>query len=87
MQSWPVSPLFFFFNSLALEIVLLTHHPLHRVSGLRKKRKKAKMEPSLTKSETSKAISQETPEARSHAASPETITQEISVVDAALVGA
>ncbi|KAH9178392.1 telomere stability and silencing-domain-containing protein [Lactarius sanguifluus] len=41
-------------------------------AGLRKKRKKAKTEPSLTKTETSKAVSQETPEACSHATSPQT---------------
>ncbi|KAH9038594.1 telomere stability and silencing-domain-containing protein [Lactarius hengduanensis] len=56
-------------------------------AGLRKKRKKAKTDPSLTKSEESKAVSQETPEARSHATSPQTSTQEISVVNTALVGA
>lgn len=69
-----------FFSSLAQEIVLLTHHPASCL-GLRKKRKKAKTEPSLTKSETSKAI---TPEAQSHA---QTSTQEILVADTAVVGA
>ena len=55
--------------------------------GLLKKRKKAKMGPSLTKSESSKATSQETPEARPLAVSLQTSAQEISVVDTAAVGA
>jgi len=54
---------------------------------LRKKRKKAKTEPSQTKSETSKEFSQETPGAQSHVTSPQTNTQVIPVVDTAIVGA
>jgi hypothetical protein len=55
--------------------------------GLLKKRKKAKTGPSLAKSETSKVISQETPEARPLAVTPQASSQEISVVDTAAVGA
>ena len=71
---------------LALGIVLFTHQSLLHL-GLLKKRKKAKTEPSLTKPEASKAISQETLAAPSHVTSPQTSTQGISVVDAAIVGA
>jgi phage protein D len=56
-------------------------------AGLLKKRKKAKTGPSLAKSETSKANSQESPEPRTLTAAPQASTQEISVVDTAAVGA
>ncbi|KAF8274775.1 telomere stability and silencing-domain-containing protein [Lactarius quietus] len=56
-------------------------------AGLLKKRKKAKAEPSLTKPEMTKAISQKTPETRPLVVSPQASTQEISVVDTAAVGA
>lgn len=55
--------------------------------GLLKKRKKAKTGPNLTKSESYKATSQETPNAQPVAVSLQTGTQGISVVDTAAVGA
>ena len=74
-------PLPFFFAAL------LTHLPCIPMLGLLKKRKKAKTGPSLAKAETPKANSQEAPEARPLAVSPQASTKEISVVDMAAVGA